>query len=149
LVVSGNTLYGTVYYGLSPGVGYAFALHTDGTDFNILCSLPLPLGNYGQQYRGLNFSGNRLFATSSRGGPTNNGTIFSISLLPNLTIAQSGTNTILSWPATSTGFTLQSTPSLFPTGTWGTVFPGPVDLNGQNTVTNPISGAQQFYRLVQ
>ncbi len=32
---------------------------------------------------------------------------------------------------------------------WTTVSPEPVVLNGQNTVTNPTSGTQQFYRLAQ
>jgi hypothetical protein len=32
---------------------------------------------------------------------------------------------------------------------WATISPPPVVLNGQNTVTNPISGTQQFFRLSQ
>ena len=32
---------------------------------------------------------------------------------------------------------------------WTTVSPEPVVLNGQNTVTNPVSGTRQFYRLAQ
>jgi len=32
---------------------------------------------------------------------------------------------------------------------WPAVSPGPVILNGQNIVTNPISGTRQFYRLSQ
>jgi hypothetical protein len=31
---------------------------------------------------------------------------------------------------------------------WATVSPAPVVVNGQNTVTNPISGAQQLFRLI-
>jgi hypothetical protein len=73
---------------------------------------------------------------------------------PQLTITPSGTNVILTWPTNVagfdyTGFTLQSTTNLVPPAVWSTNSPVPVILNGQNTVTNPISDAQQFYRLVQ
>jgi len=33
-----------------------------------------------------------------------------------------------------------------PTG-WGAVSPGPVTIDGQNIVTNEITGSQQFFRL--
>jgi uncharacterized repeat protein (TIGR03803 family) len=36
LILSGNTLYGTAYYGGSSGFGTVFALNTDGTDFTNL-----------------------------------------------------------------------------------------------------------------
>jgi hypothetical protein len=32
---------------------------------------------------------------------------------------------------------------------WTTNSPAPVVIGGQNAVTNPITGAQQFYRLIQ
>jgi uncharacterized repeat protein (TIGR03803 family) len=123
-------------------------LNTEGTDFNVLHTFS-PAIDGGGQFRGLNLSGNILYGTALHGGPADNGTIFSLSLLPQLTIVQSGTNAILSWPATASGFTLQSATNLVRMGIWNTVLPGPVDLNGQNTVSNPISGAQQYYRLVQ
>jgi hypothetical protein len=40
-------------------------------------------------------------------------------------------------------------PAAFPAPVWTTNSPAPVVVNGQNTVTNPISGAQQFFRLSQ
>jgi hypothetical protein len=47
------------------------------------------------------------------------------------------------------GFTLQTTTNLAsPTG-WTTNSPAPAIVNGQNTVTNPISVTQQFFRLSQ
>ena len=73
------------------------------------------------------------------------GTLFSLSLgsavvsPPLLTINLSGANVILHWSAT--GFNLQSTTNLV-SAVWAVVA-------GQNTVTNPISGAQQYYRLSQ
>jgi hypothetical protein len=60
----------------------------------------------------------------------------------------SGNELILSWPATATGFTLQSTPNLTPPVTWLDVTNSPpAVLGGQFTVTNPISGDAQFFRL--
>jgi len=58
---------------------------------------------------------------------------------PQLFIAQSGINVILTWSAT--GFGLQSTTNLT-SPVWTLVY-------GQNSVTNPISGAKMFYRLSQ
>ena len=56
---------------------------------------------------------------------------------------------ILTWSTNAIGFTLQSTTNLGSLAVWSTNSPAPVVVNGQNTVTNPISGAHQFYRLVQ
>jgi hypothetical protein len=60
----------------------------------------------------------------------------------------------LTWPTNFagfdyTGYTLQSTTNLNVPTLWAPVSPAPVIVNGQNTVTNPISGAQQFFRLSQ
>ena len=69
---------------------------------------------------------------------------------PSLTIARTTENTVVvSWPSPSTGFTLQSTTNLVSPAVWNTNLPSPVVINGQNTVTNPISGTQQFFRLRQ
>jgi hypothetical protein len=68
---------------------------------------------------------------------------------PKLTITACGTNVILSWPTNAVGFTLQSTTNVLSPASWVTNSVAPVIVNGQNNVTNPISGPQQFYRLVQ
>jgi hypothetical protein len=68
---------------------------------------------------------------------------------PELAIVRSGANMILTWPTNVAGFTLQSTTSLASSAFWTTNSPTPVVVNGQNTVTNPISGIQKFYRLSQ
>jgi len=44
---------------------------------------------------------------------------------------------------------MQSTRNLVSPAVWTTVSTVLIVLNGQNTVTNPISGTQQFYRLSQ
>jgi len=97
---------------------------------------------------GLILSGNTLYGTAFEGGSSGYGTVFSLSLPapPQLTIIASGTNVILTWPTNAAGFTLQSTTNLGSPAVWTTVSPGPVVVNGQNAVTNPISGTQKFYR---
>jgi uncharacterized repeat protein (TIGR03803 family) len=66
---------------------------------------------------------------------------------PQLTIIPSGANVILTWPANAAGFILQSTTNLVSPAVWITNSPAPVVVNGQNAVTNPVSGTQKFYRL--
>jgi hypothetical protein len=65
-----------------------------------------------------------------------------VSAPPQLTIIPSGASVILTWPTSATGFTLQSATNLNLPVVWSTV-------SGQFAVTNPISGAQKFYRLSQ
>jgi len=96
-------------------------------------------------YAGLSFSGNTLYGTAYNGGSSGNGTLFRLSFRPQLTITPSETNVILSWPTNVAGFdysgyALQSAPAL--TGTF-TNLPA-----ATNPYTNPISGPQQFYRLI-
>jgi hypothetical protein len=66
---------------------------------------------------------------------------------PQLKLTRSGPYMILSWPTNFNEFTLQSTPNFGPSIVWSTNFAAPVVVNGQNAVTNPISGTQQFFRL--
>jgi hypothetical protein len=68
---------------------------------------------------------------------------------PTLTIVPSGANFILTWPTNATGFTLQSTTNLVSTTVWTNVSPAAVVVNGQYAVTNPVSGTNKFYRLIQ
>jgi uncharacterized repeat protein (TIGR03803 family) len=149
LILFGNTLYGTATGGGSSGYGTVFAVNTDGTGFRVLHGFT---NSDGQIPNSLLLSGNTLYGTASQGGASGRGTIFSITLpvvQPQLTITPVETNVILRWPPTPVGFTLESTTNLDPPVIWTTNFPPPVLVNGQNTVTNPISGAQQFYRLSQ
>jgi uncharacterized repeat protein (TIGR03803 family) len=155
LVLSGNTLYGTTASGGSFGNGTVFALNTDGTEFVTLYSFTAETNRNnsdGANPRGgLIVSRNTLYGTAFEGGSADGGTVFSLSLpvvnAPQLTIALSGTNVVLTWPANATGFTLKSTASLLSPAVWTSVSPGAVVVNGQNTVTNPISVTQQFYQL--
>jgi hypothetical protein len=69
--------------------------------------------------------------------------------MPQLTIIRSGTNVVLAWPTYANGLTLEFATNLVPPTVWNTNLPAPVLVNGQNAVTNGISGAQMFYRLSQ
>jgi uncharacterized repeat protein (TIGR03803 family) len=99
-------------------------------------------------------SGNTLYGEAYYGGSYANGTVFSLSFTPQLSIIASGPNLILSWPTNYagfdyTGYTLQSTTNLGSSAVWTTNSAVLVVVNGQYAVTNPISGTQQFYRLSQ
>ena len=156
LFLSGNTLYGTTAYGSTNGAGTVFAINTDGTSFtnlHIFTEYNNGTNTDGAgPYSGLILSGNTLYGTTVAGGGSGQGTVFSISLpvsTPQLTIIPSATNVVLMWPTNVAGFTLQSTTNLLSPMLWTTNSPPPVVVNGQNTVTNPISGTQQFFRLSQ
>jgi len=58
-----------------------------------------------------------------------------------LSITLSGTNVVLTWPTNDGVFTLLSATNLVSPVNWTAV-------SGQNAVTNPISGTQQFYQLM-
>jgi hypothetical protein len=66
-----------------------------------------------------------------------------------LTITLSGAHVVLTWPTNTTSLTVQSTTNLGSPVIWTTNSPAPVVVNGHNTVTNAISGTQQFFRLSQ
>ncbi len=67
-------------------------------------------------------------------------------VIPVLTVARSGTNVVVSWPASCTTYTLKGTAATVP-ATWSTV-PEAVVLNGGNfEVTIPATGAARYYRL--
>jgi uncharacterized repeat protein (TIGR03803 family) len=148
LVVSSNLLYGTTAFGGGSAGGTAFALNTDGTGFRSLHSF-VPSRDGGRPTGGLLVSGNTLYgaASLSGSGGTGSGTVFSLSPLPKLTIIRSGTNTVFAWPTNATGFLLQFTTNLGSSAIWATNFPAPVLVNGQFTVTHPITGTKQFFRL--
>ena len=152
LVLLGHNLFGLE--SIFPQAGTLYSLNTNGTGFTVLHTFTgpgdssggLPLG-------GLTASGSTLYGTTSIGGTFDNGTIFSFSLLPHLAIIPSGQNVILTWLTNYAGFdysgyTLQSTTNLN-SPVWTTNLADPVVVNGQYTVTNSVSGTQQFFRLSQ
>jgi uncharacterized repeat protein (TIGR03803 family) len=152
LILTNNTLYGTAYSGGSSGFGTVFAVNTAGYSFTSLHSFT---GSDGAgPIGGLVFTNNILYGTTDLGGSSCQGTVFSLSFRPQLSITASGPNVLLTWPTSLagfdyTGYTVQSTTTPRSSGLWSTNSPAPVIVGGQNVVTNPISGPQQFYRLNQ
>jgi uncharacterized repeat protein (TIGR03803 family) len=159
LVLSGDTLYGTTTSGGTGGGGTVFAVNINGNGFRTLYNFSFPRPNLAGSNSdgaapnaGLILSGNTLYGTTSRGGRWGGGTVFSLSLellIPaQLKITQSAANVVLTWPTNLTGFTLQSITNLA-SPIWTTNLTAPVVVDGLNTLTNPISGTQQFFRLSQ
>src|SRR5439155_20036764 len=112
LVVSGNNLYGTATAGGSSGNGTVFMLKTDGTGFTNLYSFsatpryPEPQTNRdgANPSGGVVLSGYTLYGMTAYGGNSGNGTLFSLSFTPRLTIIPAGTNVVLTWPNNFAGF---------------------------------------------
>ena len=67
---------------------------------------------------------------------------------PALGILRQGADVLLIWPAPSTGFVLQSTPTLPATAPWNTVL-NVLVTNGQHRALVLPSGAARFYRLAK
>ena len=157
VILSGNTLYGTTVFGGSSGNGTVFALNTDGTGFTNLHSFagrPNLSTGLISSGAGLILSGNTLYGTTYSGGTYGDGTVFSLSFRPQLAVVPSETNVVLTWPTNYagfdyTGYILHSTTNLGSSAVWSTNSAAPVVVNGQNTVTNPITGTEKFYRLSQ
>ena len=156
LVLSGSTLYGAAAYGGNAGNGTIFGINTNGTGFTTMHSFTVTdLGGAnsdgGNPFGGLILSGNTLYGTTQIGGTLGFGTLFSVALSqqPSLAIIRSGTNVVLTWSTNVSGFTLQSTTNIASPSVWATVTPAPVVVGGQNTVTNANSGTKKFYRLIQ
>jgi uncharacterized repeat protein (TIGR03803 family) len=144
LVLSGNSLYGTALVAL-------FRINPDGSDFTEVRHFDGP-SDGAWLWGPVTISANTIYGTASAGGSTGNGTVFSITLPlpptpPSLSITRSGANVVLRWPTNSPGFTLKSATNLVSPIVWTTASPAPVVVNGQNTVTNPASGMQKYYRL--
>ena len=164
LVQGGNgTLYGTTSSGGSSGNGTVFSINTNATSFTTLFSFSagstnasgvLTNSDGANPQAGLVLSGNTLYGTTTYGGTNGMGTVFELTIEPQLTITLSGTNMILSWPTSDTGYTLECATNLVPPVVWYATnvwnyFDGTTltIIDGQNVVTNPISGSQMFYRL--
>jgi uncharacterized repeat protein (TIGR03803 family) len=149
LILSGTALYGAANLGGTLGQGTVFSLRTNGTFFTTLHSFSY--SSDGTHPAELILVGNNIYGTANGGGSFGYGTIFSLSLPPppQLTIIRSAENVIVRWPTNAVGFNLQTTTNLVPPAVWITNSPSPAVVNGQNTVTNLISGTQKYYRLSQ
>jgi uncharacterized repeat protein (TIGR03803 family) len=151
LILSSNILYGTATHGGSAGNGTVFVVSTNGTGFTNLYSfsaLTSSANSDGANSKaGLIVSGNVLYGTAVNGGSSHAGTVFALNLnssvstptnpIP-LTIQLASNAVVLSW--TNSAFALQSAPAV--TGTYTNIS------SATTPYTNPITGAQQFFRLM-
>ena len=78
LILSGNTLYGTTFYGGNSGAGIVFAISTDGTSFTNLHSFSGSDGRY--PHAPVVLQSNRLYGTTEYGGLLDRGTVFGLNL---------------------------------------------------------------------
>ena len=147
LVLWGHTLYGTTTSGIDINKGTVFALDIDGTSFTTFYTFSGGIDGASPSGR-LILSGNKLYGTTTFGGTSNNGTVFSFDVVTLLSITPYSGNLILAWPDHPSGFTLQSTTNLL-SPVWDTVSSQAVLVNGQNIVIDPSAGSQRFYRLSQ
>jgi uncharacterized repeat protein (TIGR03803 family) len=140
--VGGNT---NLNYG--QGFGTVFTVTTNGT----LTSLYSFSGtNDGSSPNGLvQGSDGSFYGTTRYGGTNNAGTVFRLTIQPQLTMTVSGAFITLSWPTNYAGWYLQRTVNLGAAGFVRITLPGlPVIVNGQFVVTLPITDPQQgYYRL--
>jgi len=149
---SDGDFYGTTQSGgTNGGEGTVFKIGANGS-YTSLYSFSGGADGSNPQAALVQGSDGNFYGTTYGGGTGEAGTVFRLTVPlgpPHLTIVPAGATVILTWPTNPTGFTLQTTANLASLAGWTTVSPGPVVVNGQNTVTNPISGTQQFFRLKQ
>lgn len=150
LILAGSILYGTTYVGGTGGVGAVYQVNTDGSGFATLHSFEQANGtmNGDGAYPSGNLAilGNTLYGTTQSGGSNGFGTVFSLPLGPQLAGIHSQTNVVFTWSTNQPAFTLQSSTNL---ATWSNVSNSTFFVNGQNTVTDAISGPEKFYRLAR
>jgi uncharacterized repeat protein (TIGR03803 family) len=155
IVLSGDRIYGSTYWGGTADEGTIYSVRTNGTGFVILHQFPPRFGpdltnNFGARPHGFSLFGNALYGATEGGGTWGYGTVFRLSFpSPVLTIVPAGTDVLLKWAASPGGFNLQTATNLAAPVVWITNAAVPVIINGQNTVTNPAAGLQRFYRLIQ
>jgi hypothetical protein len=68
---------------------------------------------------------------------------------PQLSIANSGSNLLLSWPVTAVPFQLQSVPNLTSTNSWSAVVPAATTNGATVSVLTPATNSRSFFRLSQ
>jgi hypothetical protein len=148
LTASGGTLYVGGVFITAGSVGATNIAAWDGSSWSALGP------GFNNAVNAIATSGNTLYAAGdfiTSGGKFSPYMAMANVLAPPPTTSAllSGTDFILTWPASAIGFTLQSTTNLVSPVVWTTNSPAPVVINGQTTVTNLISGGQKFYRLRQ
>lgn len=100
LVSRGNTVYGTTLGDGTDTSGTIYSVNTDGNSFTLLHTFSAANSDEGytnsdgaQPYGSLTLAGNILYGTTTLGGPTGNGTLFSQAVIPAISsFSFAGTN---------------------------------------------------------
>ncbi len=142
-----------LYWETAYGKSYQIQVSSNATNWTTIYSTTNGLGGT-EDLNGLSGTGRyvRMYGTA-RGTPWG----YSLwefqvfpALAPELSIALSGTNVVLSWPVVSgTSWSLLTAPALGLPGNWNTVTNVPSRLNSEYVITNAAGAAAQFYRLEQ
>ena len=141
-----------LYWEAAYGKNYQIQVSPDATNWTTIYSTTLGAGGI-EDLTGLSGTGRyvRMYGTS-RGTPYG----YSLwefqvfpALPPKLAIALSGTNVVLSWPASTTNWLLQTTPALGLPSSWSNVTTPPFLLNSEYFITNGVIAPAQFFRLKQ
>jgi uncharacterized repeat protein (TIGR03803 family) len=107
---------------------------------------------YGSLVQG---SDGNFYGMTSEGGAFTIGTVFKLDVseltpppAPALAVQRTGTNLVVTWPSASApGFTLQSNANLRLSNVWATVGQSAVSNASNYSVTLPLPGTKQFFRL--
>ena len=148
LTLANSSLYGMTSVAGASNYGVVFRVNTDGSSYTNLHSFTVGADDgAGPSWCSLLLSGSTLYGMTYYGGTNNDGVVFALSNIPpapppSLTIIYANNHTIVSWPSSVSGWTLQTNNNLA-TVTWGN-YTGPI-IN--NTVTNSPMKGNVFFRL--
>jgi len=93
------------------------------------------------------FSPGLVLSASDGLGHTGLASLIAVDQIPSLSLHPSGTNLLLLWPASATGFGLEYTGNLAP-AVWVPVTNVPAQVGGQLELPVPVTATNRFYRLV-
>jgi uncharacterized repeat protein (TIGR03803 family) len=147
LTLANGGLYGMTSVGGANKLGVLFRVSTDGNSYTIVHSFAGGATDGSTPFGSLMLDGSTLYGMTFYGGTKNDGVVFALSDTPpetatSLTIVYTNNQTIVSWPSSVTGWTLQTNNHMV-TGTWSDYI-GPVI---SNTVTNSPANGNLFFRL--
>ena len=156
LTVSGSTLYVGGNFTTAGGSAANYIAQWNGSSWSALGSGLNGVGDGGgPNVSALAVSGSTLFVggdfTTAGTNVSAYAAMASLPVPPTLSIIADGANVVVTWPDAATGFTtgytLESATNLLPPVAWQTNSTAPIVIGGQNVITNPITGSQQFFRL--
>jgi uncharacterized repeat protein (TIGR03803 family) len=150
LTLANGSLYGMTSVGGASNLGVLFRVSTDGGSYTNVHSFAGGTGDGASpSWCSLMLDSSTLYGMTYYGGTNNDGVVFALSNLPaapppTLAIMQMGTQAIISWDATVTGWMLQTNANLA-TLAWGNYLGAVVN----NRVTNAPPKGNVFFRLKQ